>query len=159
MVKKLFGALVILFLFMILMCQVASGKEESPIYYSYIGDKITTSMTPERGKLYFPVVNEERDCVMFYVYMDTESNLFQGDETFVYTYKVLILSLNDDARSEILTSLSNQITKEKTTVSEKVFLFAKTVAEEYVLATQPFVVKANQPSGSLAEWLGYKFIK
>ena len=157
--RKLIVATLIMITAMTMMYQTPTkaANEESPMYYSYIGDKIATSMIPERGKMYYPVVNETGDSILFYVNMDANSNLFEGDENSVYACKVVILSLSLNDRKKVLTGLTKPVTKEKmvSAVGEEIFSYAETIAQEYALATQPYVVKTNNTTQSLAGWLGY----
>lgn len=153
-ISKMATILLVVILVVILTATPCFAAERTPVYYNYEGDKITTSLTPVKGTMYFPVVKEE--TVQFYVNMDGKSDLFAGDTEFIYACKLSVLSFKGQDRAKLLMGLikpvkEGQIVK---AVGEETFSFAKTTAKDYGKATTPVVTTYNFPA-FISQWLGY----
>lgn len=152
--KMMTVLLAIIFVVILTATPCFAAEEVSVVYYNYEGDKISSSLTPVKGTMYFPVVKDE--TVQFYLNMDGKSDLFTGDTEFIYACKLSVLSFKGLDRAKLLMSLIKPVKEEQITkaVGEETFSFAKTTAKDYGKATTPVVTTYNFPA-FVSQWLGY----
>lgn len=134
----------------LLVCSTEVYAASEACYYVYEGDNIKSSATPVKGKMYYPVT-DDNGTVLFHVNMDTESTLFEGSEVHVCAAKLSILFLDDESRIKLLMLSSEPITEEELveTVRGETFEYAKKVAEEYLKAAAPLTAKGASNSNKV----------